>query len=187
MDPRIRAADVDEHTLLEQARSDRGADLSAAEAVALLAQAKAEQVAAGTDDADLVLGCDSLLELGGQALGKPETVEVARERWRQMRGRTGVLHTGHYLIRTDTGSEGRAAGAVSSTAVTFVDITDAELEAYLATGEPLAVAGAFTIDGRGGAFVRRIEGDHHTVVGLSLLTLRDLLTQVGCRWIDLWA
>lgn len=195
VDPRIHVADVDEDALLNRARNERGEDLTAPEAVAMLARAKAEQVAGAITDADLVLGCDSLLEMDGRALGKPGTVETARERWRQMRGRTGVLHTGHWLIRpgagtlpdSGSGDESRAAGTVTSTAVTFADITDDELEAYLRSGEPLRVAGAFTIDGLGGAFVRHIDGDHQTVVGLSLYALRDLLTQVGRRWIDLWA
>lgn len=185
--PLIHPADVDEDAVLAAARADQPA-LPPRDAVALLARAKAEHVAASGPAADLVLGCDSLLELDGQALGKPGTAEVARRRWRTMRGRTGVLHTGHWLIRTapPAGGKSTAVGAVSSTAVTFADITDAELEAYLATGEPLAVAGGFTIDGRGGAFVRRIDGDHHTVVGLSLVTLRELLPRVGYQWIDLW-
>ncbi|MGC0273732.1 Maf family protein [Pseudactinotalea sp. Z1739] len=189
VDPRIHVADLDEDALLHQARNERGEELTTAESVAMLARAKAEQVAGLITDADLVLGCDSLLEMDGRALGKPGTVETARERWRQMRGRTGVLHTGHWLIRTGTGSdeESRAAGTVTATAVTFADITDDELEAYLRSGEPLRVAGAFTIDGLGGAFVRHIDGDHQTVVGLSLYALRDLLTQVGRHWIDLWA
>lgn len=195
--PQIQPADVDEDAVLAHAGGDRGRTLSTIGSVELLARAKAEHVAATAPAADLVLGCDSLLELDGRALGKPGTVDVARERWQAMRGRTGVLHTGHWLIRTraagtgslqgpDDGGAAPSAGAVSSTTVTFADITDAELEAYLATSEPLAVAGAFTIDGLGGAFVRRIEGDHHTVVGLSLYTLRTLLVQVGCSWTDLW-
>lgn len=186
--PHIQPADIDEDAVLAASHTG-GHPPPAREAVEVLARAKAEHVAESGPPADLVLGCDSLLELDGQTLGKPGTEDVARERWRTMRGRTGVLHTGHWLIRTahTATAEPVAAGAVSSTTVTFADITDAELEAYLATGEPLAVAGGFTIDGRGGAFVRRIEGDHHTVVGLSLVTLRELLTEVGCRWIDLWA
>ena len=209
--PHIQPADIDEDAVLAASHAG-GHPPPAREAVAVLARAKAEHVAESGPSADLILGCDSLLELDGETLGKPGTADVARERWRRMRGRTGVLHTGHWLIRTAqtarpaaaaahhrvsteplaatagaVAAGAVAAGAVSSTTVTFADITDVELEAYLATGEPLAVAGGFTIDGRGGAFVRRIEGDHHTVVGLSLVTLRALLTEVGCRWIDLWA
>lgn len=186
VDPLICPADVDEDVILadaaEQARR-RGEPLQVDHAVGILARAKAEAIAATDHRADLVLGCDSLLELDGQALGKPGTIERARQRWQQMRGRTGVLHTGHWLIAAD----GRATGAVSSTTVTFAEVSDAEIEAYLATGEPLQVAGAFTIDGRGGAFVRRIEGDHHGVVGVSVVLVRDLVAELGLTWTDLWS
>ncbi len=101
-----------------------------------------------------------------------------------MRGRSGVLHSGHCL--RDTG-DGRTAAATASTVVHFADVDDDEIAAYVASGEPLHVAGAFTIDGLGGAFVSGIEGDHHTVVGLSLPLLRDLMAELGHRWIDLWA
>ena len=118
----------------------------------------------------LVLGCDSVLAFDGQILGKPADAEEATARWQKMRGRYGVLHTGHYLI--DTASGKRAAETTASTTVHFADVTDDEIDAYVATGEPLRVAGAFTIDGMGGPFVERIEGDHGTVVGLSLPLLR---------------
>jgi septum formation protein len=132
----------------------------------------------------LVLGCDSVLEIDGEARGKPADPEDAVRRWRAMRGRSGVLHTGHCLRDT---ADGRAAAATASTVVHFADIDDEEIAAYVATGEPLHVAGAFTIDGLGGAFVTGIEGDHHTVVGLSLPLLRDLMTELGHRWTELWA
>ncbi len=131
----------------------------------------------------IVLGCDSVLELDGEPYGKPGNAEEARERWRRMRGRSGVLHTGHAVIRLDTGAE---VGATGSTVVHFADIDDDEIDAYVATGEPLAVAGAFTLDGLGGAFVTGVEGDPHTVVGLSLPLLRLLLQELGVRWTDLW-
>ena len=125
----------------------------------------------------LVLGCDSVLELDGEALGKPGTPEEATRRWRSMRGRTAVLHSGHCL-RDDSG---RVAAATGSTTVHFADVSDAEVAAYVATGEPLQVAGAFTLDGLGGAFVRGVEGDPHTVVGIGLPLLRELCGELGRR------
>jgi septum formation protein len=141
---------------------------------------------AGRDDLPgrpLVLGCDSVLELDGEALGKPGDADDAVRRWRAMRGRSGVLHSGHCLRDTATG---HVAAATASTTVHFADVSDEEIAAYVATGEPLHVAGAFTIDGFGGAFVTGIEGDHHTVVGLSLPLLRELLLELGRAWPDLW-
>jgi septum formation protein len=125
-----------------------------------------------------------VLDLDGQSHGKPRNAAEAVERWRQMRGRSGVLATGHCLIDTHTG---RQAEGVAATTVHFADISDAEIDAYIATGEPLNVAGAFTIDGMGGPFVERIEGDHHNVVGLSLPLLRRLLADLAVEWTDLWA
>ena len=132
----------------------------------------------------LVLGCDSVLEMGGQALGKPPDAADAVRRWRSMRGGVGVLHTGHCLHDV---ASGHVAAATASTTVHFADVTDAEIEAYVATGEPLQVAGAFTVDGLGGAFVTRIEGDHHNVVGLSLPLMRELAAELGHAWTDLWS
>jgi septum formation protein len=151
-----------------------------------LARLKAEAVAAGVTDA-LVLGCDSVLEFAGAALGKPADPAEATRRWYAMRGKSGVLHTGHALIRLGgNGTERARAEAVASTRVHFADVTDEEIAAYVATGEPLQVAGAFTIDGRSGPFVESIEGDHSNVVGLSLPLLRRLLTEVGITLTDLW-
>lgn len=162
--------------------------LPPAELALQLAELKCAAVAERPDlpvdaDATLVLGCDSVLEMDGEALGKPETAEIAAERWRAMRGRSGVLHSGHCLRDLATG---RVAAATAATTVHFADVDDDEIAAYVATGEPLHVAGAFTIDGLGGAFVERIEGDHHTVVGVSLPLLRSLMGELGHRWIDLW-
>ncbi|WP_110182787.1 Maf family protein [Nocardioides solisilvae] len=134
------------------------------------------------DDA-LVLGCDSVLELDGRALGKPGTAEEATARWREMRGRSAVLHTGHSLADR---TSGRVEEATASTTVHFADVDDAEVAAYVATGEPLHVAGAFTVDGLGAAFVTGIEGDHHNVVGVSLPLVRDLAARLGHAWPDLW-
>ncbi|WP_232533849.1 nucleoside triphosphate pyrophosphatase [Plantactinospora sp. KBS50] len=131
----------------------------------------------------LVLGCDSVLAFDGQVLGKPADAVEAAHRWYAMRGRSGVLYTGHCLIDP----AGARVQAVAATTVHFANLDDAEIAAYVATGEPLAVAGAFTIDGLGGPFIERIEGDHGTVVGLSLPLLRDLLAGLGVRITDLWA
>lgn len=184
----LRAAGVDPVVLVSSVDEDRvlaeAGDVTPAEAVALLARAKALVVAARHPAApdDVIIGCDSMLELDGTVLGKPADTAEARERWRAMRGRAGHLHTGHCLVLPD----GTEAAGVSTTTVHFADVTNEEIDAYVATGEPLHVAGAFTIDGLGGAFVRSIEGDHHGVVGISLPLVRDLLGRLGLRWIDLW-
>lgn len=153
-----------------------------------LARAKAEDVAADHRSAGaLVLGCDSVLELAGAVHGKPADAAEAIDRWRTMSGRSAVLHTGHRLIDNRDPAGRRDVGAVSSTVVRFADLSDAEIQWYVGTGEPLHVAGAFTIDGLGGPFVRGVEGDHHGVVGLSLPLLRDLLGRLGVAWFDLVA
>ncbi|MCF0095315.1 Maf-like protein [Micromonospora sp. MH99] len=138
---------------------------------------------AGTSQRTLIIGCDSVLEFDSEILGKPADPADATRRWLRMRGRSGVLHSGHCLI---DGVSGRRAEAVASTTVHFADISDDEIAAYVATGEPLAVAGAFTIDGLGGPFVERIEGDPGTVVGLSMPLLRRLLAELGLQITDLW-
>lgn len=150
-----------------------------------LARMKARTVAAGmqADPGVLVLGCDSVLAFEGEVLGKPRHAGDAVDRWQRMRGKSGVLHTGHHL--TDLVS-GRQAEDVGTTVVHFADISDAEIEAYVATEEPLHVAGAFTIDGRGGAFVERVEGDPGNVVGLSLPLLRRLLADLDVSITELW-
>ncbi|CAA9307915.1 MAG: Septum formation protein Maf [uncultured Friedmanniella sp.] len=153
-----------------------------------LARLKGEAVASRLgvgNDRVLVLGCDSMLELDGQALGKPASAAEAVQRWQRMRGRSGVLHTGHHLVALGEGKP-QSRSAVGSTTVHFAEVTDAEIEAYVATGEPLQVAGAFTVDGLGGPFVRGIEGDYHNVVGLSLPLLRELLADLGVAWTALW-
>src|SRR4051794_23500493 len=156
-----------------------------AELVALLASAKAAEVAKGESDA-LVIGADSLLEFRGQAMGKPADVADARLRWQRMSGRSGVLHTGQAVFDVRDGAVVSRDVAVVSTVVHFAALTAQELEAYLATGEPLAVAGAFTLDGLGAPFVRRVEGDPAAVVGLSLSTLRTQLAKRGLALTDLW-
>lgn len=159
--------------------------------VTLLARAKAEAVAERLVDAGdvdgLVLGGDSAFVVDGHIFGKPHLPEVARERWHAQRGRSGVLHSGHWLIDARGGQVGRAVGGATSATVHFAsDITDAEIDAYIATGEPLEVAGAFTIDSKGAGFIDRIEGDPHTVVGLSVPFLRTLVRQLGGEWPELW-
>lgn len=151
----------------------------------VLAEAKADAVAARAEAADaLVIGCDSVLELDGQALGKPVDAEDATARWKSMRGRAGVLHTGHCLV--DTSSGGRCAETASTT-VRFGEPTDREIAAYVASGEPLHVAGAFTLDGRSAPFIDGIDGDPGNVVGLSLPLLRRLLSRLGVELTELWA
>lgn len=140
------------------------------------------QAVAGASPA-VVVGCDSMLEVDGQIVGKPHTAEVARERLRAMRGRAGDLHTGHCVIDVATGQ--RAVGTSTAT-VHIGELSDAEIEAYIATGEPLHVAGSFTIDGYGGPFVERVEGDHHGVVGISLPLLRRLLAELGHAIPEFW-
>ncbi|HEX5336593.1 MAG TPA: Maf family protein [Propionicimonas sp.] len=196
--PRVVVSAVDE---------DAFTAATVAELVAALAQAKAEAVAAtlaepeaawpdepegGSPLADLfqgrdllVVGCDSLLELDGHPLGKPASPAEAVERWREMRGRTGHLHTGHHVIARREGQT-RTASAVATTEVEFADLDDAEVEAYVATGEPGLVAGAFTIDGLGGAYVTSVKGDPHNVVGISLPLLRRLFAELGVPWHTLW-
>lgn len=149
----------------------------------LKAHAVADRIRHSSQRADLVLGCDSVLAFDGEIFGKPESAEDAVKRWFAMRGRSGVLHTGHCLV--DLGS-GRSAEGVGSTAVHFADVSDEEIRSYVDSGEPLNVAGAFTIDGRSAPFVERIEGDHGTVVGLSLPLLRRLLHQLDRSIVDLW-
>lgn len=182
--PEVIVSGVDEDAALEAAEARYGV-LSPADVALTLAQAKCEDVVREHDPAALVLGCDSVLELDGEVYGKPGTSEVATERWRLMRGRSGVLHTGHWVIDNRDDEEGGTAatlGATASTTVHFADLSDAEISAYVATGEPLQVAGAFTVDGLGGPYVTGIEGDYHAVVGVSLPLLRELLGQIGLDW-----
>ena len=178
----LRAAGIEPEVVVSGVDESQVQSRDAANLAAALAQLKCRAVAAGVDDLDaLVVGCDSVLAFEGEILGKPGDPDVARARWRRMRGRSGVLHTGHCVRRG-----GREVVDSASTVVHFADVTDAEIDAYVATGEPLHVAGAFTIDGLGGAFVRGVEGDHHCVVGLSLPLLRDLVADLDVVWTDLW-
>ncbi|MHA7987296.1 Maf family protein [Rathayibacter sp. CAU 1779] len=192
VEPLTISPGVDEPATVAQAEDVRGAPLGASDMVQLLARAKAEAVVGAAVDGSpidgLILGGDSAFEVDGVIYGKPHEASVARARWHAQRGRTGVLHSGHWLIDHTGGRVRRAEGAVSTASVTFADdIDDAEIDAYIATGEPLKVAGAFTIDSLGGPFITRVDGDPSTVVGLSLSTLRALVKRLGFEWTDLWA
>jgi len=180
IDPEIVVSGVDENAV----------DATAPDTLcAVLARLKAHAVAERLRHRDheregvLVLGCDSVLAFDGQILGKPDSPEDAIKRWQAMRGRSGVLHTGHCLVELESGE---SVERVGSTTVHFADLTDEEIDAYVGSGEPLWVAGAFTIDGLGGPFVEGIEGDHTNVVGLSLPLLRHLLNDLGWSVTDLW-
>jgi septum formation protein len=181
----LRNAGIDPQVIVSGVDESQLDGLPPAELALQLAELKSAAVADRDDvpSGALVLGCDSVLELDGQAFGRPRDAAEAAGRWRAMRGRSGVLHTGHSL--RESGS-GRVAAATASTTVYFAEITDEEIAAYVATGEPLEVAGSFTVDGLGGAFVTRIEGDHHNVVGVSLPLVRELMAELGRSWTDLW-
>lgn len=182
----LRSAGFDPQVIVSGVDESQVVGVPPAELALRLAELKCRAVANRSDlpREALVLGCDSVLELDGEALGKPADAADAVRRWEAMRGRSGVLHTGHCLRDTDTGQE---AAATASTTVHFADVTDEEIAAYVATGEPLHVAGAFTVDGLGGGFVTGIEGDHHNVVGVSLPLVRGLFRELGHQWTDLWA
>ena len=205
--PLVRVSTVNEDAVLAAlpgGRAFSGTATTPADEVSALAAAKCldvcEALARNSPDLPdgepvLVVGCDSMLEIGGQMLGKPHTPEVARERIAAMRRTTATLWTGHCAAilapasstqdgdtRVVTASMTRSA----STLVHFGDISDAEIEAYVATGEPLHVAGSFTVDGLGGPFIEGVTGDYHSVVGISLPLLRAMATELGVFWPDLW-
>jgi len=188
IDPVTISPGVDEE-LVTQLALEAGEISNTQDMVLLLAKAKAEAVLNHPDaQGALIIGCDSSLDLDGESLGKPHEPEVAIERWKSMRGRSGRLYTGHWLIdNRDNSPSPKAVGQATSTTVHFADLSDSEVLAYVGTGEPLKVAGAFTIDGLGGAFIRAIEGDSHTVVGLSLPTLRELCIKLGVDYPSLWS
>lgn len=178
---------------------DEDAELAAAERVEgtfspqktseFLAATKAAAVASDPAASNaLVLGCDSVFELDGKSYGKPFVAEVAVERWKLMRGKTGVLHTGHTLIdnRFDSPTRGKTVSESSSSRVTFANPTDDQIERYVATGEPLGCAGGFTVDGQAAAFVAHLEGDHNAVIGVSVQILNRLLTELGVDITELW-
>lgn len=172
LEPEVIVSDVDESTVSAP---------STADLVKTLATVKARVVASRLDGDVVVLGCDSLLEFDGESFGKPGDADEAAQRWRRIRGKSGVLHTGHCLIRPGVFESVRTV----STTVHFAAASEDEIAAYTATGEPAQVAGAFTIDGLGGWFVSRIEGDPHNVVGVSLPVLRDMLREQRLTVMDL--
>lgn len=180
IEPELIAPGVDEDAVAAAA-----GPLTPHEYVQLLARSKAEAVL-GPEVDGFVLGGDSAFEFDGTVYGKPHEIDVARSRWQAQRGRSGVLHSGHWLIDHRGGVARGAAGAVSSATVEFADVGDEELEAYLASGEPLEVAGAFTIDSLGAAFVRRVDGDPHAVVGVSIAAVRELAAGFGVPWNAFW-
>ncbi|AJM78481.1 septum formation inhibitor Maf [Rathayibacter toxicus] len=186
IEPVVVPSAVDESATVALAEHENGSALDAEATVALLAKAKARAVL-GPDIDGLVFGGDSAFELDGVVYGKPHEPERARERWRAQRGRTGRLHSGHWLIDHSGGRVIAEAGAVTSAAVTFAtDIDDDEIDSYVATGEPLEVAGAFTIDGKAAGFITAVEGDPSTVIGMSVPTLRTLVRTLGVSWPSLW-
>ena len=179
LDPEVIVSGVDETVLA----ADRVPDM-----VAELARRKAEAVSdriRRTQRPTVIIGCDSMLELNGRGYGKPETADAAIERWQMMSGRSGVLHTGHHVIVRRVGSTD-ARTVVADKRAHFALLSPAEIQAYVGSGEPLEVAGSFTIDGLGGAYVTRIEGDHHNVVGISLPLLRTVLCDLGLDWPSMW-
>jgi len=183
VEPSIVVSGVDEDAVTAAARETYG-ELAPEDIALVLARAKAEDVAGQIEHA-IVVGCDSVLELDGEVHGRPADAAEAVERWSRMSGRSGVLHTGHWVVdtrETEAGGTGATLGATASTTVHFARVDEAEVEAYVATGEPLRVAGAFTLDGLGSPYVAGIEGDPSNVVGLSLPLLRELLEEVGIPW-----
>jgi septum formation protein len=184
----LRNAGVYPEVIVSGVKEDQEQADGVPELTARLARLKAEAVSTRIDlgpGPTVVIGCDSLLELDGVGYGKPRTAAEAVRRWQLIRGRVGMLHTGHHVILLDR-LQVAAKTAVASTVVHFAEITDAEIEAYVASTEPLHVAGGFTIDGLGGPFITRIEGDHHNVIGLSLPLLRTMLSGLGIWWPTLW-
>ncbi|WP_344425924.1 nucleoside triphosphate pyrophosphatase [Amycolatopsis minnesotensis] len=183
IEPSVVVSGVDEDAVAAELR-----DPSHEDVVVALAGAKARAVAGTLPESgpSVVVGCDSMLSIGGDLVGKPGTPEIARERWSAMAGKTGELLTGHAVLRREHGEIVAEASGTRTTVVRFGEPDDAELDAYLATGEPLAVAGAFTLDGLGGWFVEGIDGDPSSVIGISLPLTRELLRRVGVSVTELW-
>ncbi|TDE40570.1 septum formation inhibitor Maf [Nonomuraea mesophila] len=178
----LRSAGLDPKVIVSGVDEEAYSAYSPAALSLVLAKAKAEAVAGGLDEG-LVIGCDSILELDGRPYGKPATPEEALERWQLLRGRTGRLVTGHCVIDA---ASGRQAAEVATTVVHFGQPSPEEIAAYVDSGEPLNLAGAFSIEGRGGWFVEGIEGDHGNVLGISLPLLRDLFAELGYAVTAFW-
>lgn len=194
IEPQVAVSEVDERAVEQQVRSTQP-DCGPKVVVQALALAKAQAVAhqlgrSGLAGLRYVVGCDSMLFIDGQLVGKPVSTDDAVERWRCMRGRSATLFTGHAVIALSPtkgySPDSPQAQGVSRAVINFAKVSDKEIAAYVASGEPMYCAGAFTIDGLGGAFIESIEGDPHGVVGLSLPLLRRLLAQLGVTWTDLW-
>ncbi|ORB55394.1 Maf family protein [Mycobacterium persicum] len=187
VDPLVVPSGVDEDALICGLRPEA----SPGEVVDTLARAKAEQVAAavnGSLSSDcVVVGCDSMLQLDGKLCGKPQSIASARQQWQSMAGRAGQLYTGHCVIRLQNNQITHNIGETAVTTVHFGSPSPDDLESYLASGESLRVAGGFTLDGLGGWFVDRIDGDPSNVIGLSLPLLRSLLHRLGLSVAALWA
>ena len=175
----LRAAGLDPEVIVSGVDESAVVAADTATLATRLAFAKASAVARTCPDA-LVLGCDSLLDVDASIVGKPASIEDAVAHWKAMRGRTAVLYTGHALAYGD-----RVLSEVAGTTVHFADPDDAEIAAYVGTGEPLAVAGSFTVDGLGGWFVDAVDGDHHNVMGVSLPVLRRMVRRLGLSLADL--
>jgi septum formation protein len=189
IEPVAIAPGVDEEAVVAAHEAAAGT-LAPADLVQLLARAKAEAIIgaehAGEPIDGLILGGDSAFLTGGELHGKPHRPEIAKARWLAQNGGHGELWSGHWLIDHRGGAARAAVGRADVATVRFAALDDVEIDAYIATGEPLLVAGAFTIDSLGGPFIRRVEGDPSTVVGLSLSTLRDLVRELGVDWPSLW-
>jgi septum formation protein len=181
IDPLVQVSGVDEDAIIAGLPADAGPERT----VAALAKAKARAVAPDHTDA-VVVGCDSMLFQGGQLVGKPGTPERAMERWERMAGGTGELLTGHAVLRVRDGAATAVATGTVSTTIRFGKPSNEELAAYVSTGEPLSVAGGFTLDGYGGWFVDGMDGDPSSVIGISLPLTRRLLREVDVAVIDLW-
>lgn len=184
----LRAAGLDPEVIVSGVQEDGVSADSVPDLVRTLARLKAEAVhtaISGGSAGSVVIGCDSMLELDGTGHGKPRSAAEAVQRWRRMSGRTGVLHTGHHVIWSRD-EQTAFRSEVASTTVHFARLSEPEIAAYVASGEPLQVAGAFTVDGLGGPFVSGIEGDHHNVVGIGLPLLRLMLADLGLAWTGLW-
>lgn len=183
IEPLVLVSDVDEDAIVASLPGAPPADV-----VLALSAAKAARVAESLDITDcVVIGCDSMLEVDGRLCGKPGSVDAARAQWQSSAGRPGILHTGHTLLHVRDGVVAARVGQTASTTVHFARPEPTDLDAYLASGEPLWVAGGFTLDGLGGWFVDRIEGDPSNVIGLSLPLLRTMLAGLGLGVAELWA
>jgi septum formation protein len=187
INPIVRVSHIDEEAIESSMSASTPSEIAQA-----LARAKCEKITQELADANelapntIIIGCDSVFELNGKPYGKPQNAIEAKSRWQEMMNKTGTLHTGHYITFTNERSQQSSAEATASTQVHLGELTEPEMDAYLLTGEPFAVAGGFTLDGFGGAFVQGVTGDPSNVVGISLPTVRNLLQQLGITWTDLW-